>query len=386
MSVAIVAAPRRPSAPSDNRPNATAPVMPPMLSAARNGSVGRCIWVSSVGYQYVIRVIHEQERAHQDRCVHSGPHQIWMEEPDERQRVALLVCAKVALSLDPHRALVNALHDEQHEERRQDPDPEHHAPAHVGARVTHQRIAELEDERRRAGTPSSSRSASGPMPCRAGVPARLQRQRHACRHTPPIPIPNSARSTNNIPYDVEKPPRNERRSSTRGWRTSADPCGPSDRQPCPRRCRRRRGRLSVIVPSAPASALSHREAALNVDEEKRQDGEVEAVEHPSHVGADERLPLSRRDPRDTTRQSVGGMPRRDWRGPPSEIISSNRVIGYWVIDWKIDWKIDRSTGQSITRLPDYPITPITQLRFLPQMPMKIRRRYIAPRIAPHRTT
>ena len=35
MSVAIVAEPRRPSAPSEIRPNAIPPVMPPMFSIAR---------------------------------------------------------------------------------------------------------------------------------------------------------------------------------------------------------------------------------------------------------------------------------------------------------------------------------------------------------------
>ena len=55
-----------------------------------------------------------------------------------------------------------------------------------------------------------------------------------------------------------------------------------------------RRNIRVTVPSAPASALSIGEAALNIGENKGEDGEVEPVEHPAEERGVERALLIRR--------------------------------------------------------------------------------------------
>src|SRR5579862_2723229 len=74
-------------------------------------------------------------------------------------------------------------------------------------------------------------------------------------HSPPMPMPNNARSANSMPYDVEKPLRNAKTEnhstdsisgSLRPYLSATDPeaTPPTSRM------------MSVTVPSAPASARS----------------------------------------------------------------------------------------------------------------------------------
>ena len=53
--------------------------------------------------------------------------------------------------------------------------------------------------------------------------------------------------------------------------------------------------MSVTVPSAPASALLIGEAVLDVDEQEREDGEVEPVERPAEERREKCPPLCRID-------------------------------------------------------------------------------------------
>ena len=73
--------------------------------------------------------------------------------------------------------------------------------------------------------------------------------------TPPMPMPNSARHAKSMRYDVEKPPKNENSEyhtienisgALRPQRSAAVPA------PMPPATRK----ISVIVPSSPASAAS----------------------------------------------------------------------------------------------------------------------------------
>ena len=73
--------------------------------------------------------------------------------------------------------------------------------------------------------------------------------------TPPMPMPNSARIANSIPYDVEKPPRNENSEYQRIENISG-PLRPQRSAAVPAPMPPATRKISVIVPSAPASALS----------------------------------------------------------------------------------------------------------------------------------
>ena len=74
-------------------------------------------------------------------------------------------------------------------------------------------------------------------------------------HTPPMPIPNSARIANSIAYDEEKPPRNEKTEYHRIENMSG-PLRPHRSAAVPAPMPPATRKISVIVPSAPASALS----------------------------------------------------------------------------------------------------------------------------------
>jgi hypothetical protein len=66
---------------------------------------------------------------------------------------------------------------------------------------------------------------------------------------------------------------------------------------------------SVTVPSAPASRVVHRETLLNVDDDEREDVEVERIDDPSEEHGPERPPLVARDltvPRPFGCGGVGG--------------------------------------------------------------------------------
>src|SRR5579872_4346014 len=74
-------------------------------------------------------------------------------------------------------------------------------------------------------------------------------------HTPPMPMPNSARIAKSIPYDVEKPPRNEKTEYQRIENISG-PLRPQRSAAVPAPMPPATRKISVMVPSAPASALS----------------------------------------------------------------------------------------------------------------------------------
>src|SRR5256885_9806591 len=74
-------------------------------------------------------------------------------------------------------------------------------------------------------------------------------------HTPPMPMPKSARIANSMRYDVEKPPRNENSEyhtieNISGYlRPQRSAAVPAPMPPATRK-------INVIVPSSPASAAS----------------------------------------------------------------------------------------------------------------------------------
>jgi len=197
------------------------------------------------------------------------------------------------LALEPYRALLHAFHDEEDEKRGQDADPQHHAPAHVAAGV-HERIPELKHERREQ---EPHRVAALHHARRRAAQVRrpvLERERHAGR-------PHAAHADAEERADREQHPIGGRKAAEEGeervpqdrkhqrtlaapairGRPGADAAGDAEDQ----RDRTEQARQRGI----------DREAPLNVDEQKRDDGEVESVEHPGHVGAEKRLPLRGRD-------------------------------------------------------------------------------------------
>ena len=176
-----------------------------------------------------------------------------------------------------------------------------------------QRIAELEDERREQ---EPHRVAALHHARRGAAQVRrpvLERQRHAGR-------PDAAHADAEQRADREQHPVRRREAAEEreqrvpedrehqralaapaiGRRAGADAAGDAEDQ----RDRAERARERLV----------DGEAALNVDEQKRQDGEVEAVEHPAEVGADERLPLRRGDLA-IPGASGRAVPRRGTRGP-----------------------------------------------------------------------
>ncbi len=70
-----------------------------------------------------------------------------------------------------------------------------------------------------------------------------------------MPIPNSARIANNMPYDVEKPPRKEK-SEYHMIENISGPLRPQRSAAVPAPMPPATRKTSVIVPSAPARALS----------------------------------------------------------------------------------------------------------------------------------
>ena len=90
------------------------------------------------------------------------------------------------------------------------------------------------------------RRCAGQCSSVSGIPAA---------QTPPMPMPNRARIANSMPYDVEKPPRNENSEYQRIENISG-PLRPQRSAAVPAPMPPATRKISVMVPSAPASALS----------------------------------------------------------------------------------------------------------------------------------
>ena len=221
--------------------------------------------------------------------MHRRLDQIALEEPHERERVLFAPRLQMALPREPHRALVDASHDEEHEERRQDADPQHHAPAHVAA-VIHDGIDELKHERRqekphrvpalhharrraaqvRRPVLERERHARGPHAAHADAEERADREEHPVRRREA-----AEEREQRVPQNGKHQRAFAAPAIGRG--AGADAAGDAEDQ----RDRAEQARERGI----------HREAPPDVDEQERDDREIESVEHPPHVGAGECLPL-----------------------------------------------------------------------------------------------
>ena len=125
--------------------------------------------------------------------------------------------------------------------------------------------------RRRAGQCSSA----------SGMPAA---------HSPPIPIPKSARKPKSMAYEVEKPLRHAKIENQ-----SIDSISGSLRPYLSghRACNHATNQAKEQRYSAEGSGecAVYRKALLNIKKNEGQNGEVEAVEHPPQKSGEERLPL-----------------------------------------------------------------------------------------------
>ena len=92
-------------------------MMPPTFNAARNGSVGRCICVISVGYQYVIEWYMNRNAPIRIGSVERRHQQSGLKSRTSDWRVALLVRLQVTLAFRARPGSHDAAHDEEHEER-----------------------------------------------------------------------------------------------------------------------------------------------------------------------------------------------------------------------------------------------------------------------------
>ena len=128
-------------------------------------------------------------------------------------------------------------------------------------------------------------------------------------HTPPMPMPNRARHASNMTYDVEKPPRNAKHEYARieaiERPLAAPPICRRSGADAAHHAQEQRGGAEEADERA-----GDAEMALDIDEQKRQDGEVKPVEQPPEVGGQEGSPL-----RGSHQREPGRVPGAVHRAP-----------------------------------------------------------------------
>ena len=228
--------------------------------------------------------------------------QIRSKQPHEGHPVlerALPRFLQVSLPLQPDRALVHPGANPQHQQRRNHPGPEHHAPPERGPGCVTERVRHRVEDRVDVGEGQRRQDV-------APVPPPLQES----RRQPPQPGSASARAPAASPPPTPRPSRCQtapgtRTASCRRWekplrnansenqridsisgslRPHRSAITPAPNPPTSRN-------ISVTVPSAPRQRRIDRKAGLDVDQDERHDGEVEPVEQPAEERGEKRPPL-----------------------------------------------------------------------------------------------
>ena len=235
------------------------------------------------------RVVREHERRHQQRGLDGRQEEIGLEDPHQRHPVGRAMVTEVLLPFEPDRTFGHARPDPEHEQRREDAQPEHRSPREIAVRRQH-RIERREHRSRDDVSPAvAALQEARDDAAQPGRPV-LDHQRHARRPLATHPNPK------------QRPEGEEHRV---GGRESAE--RREHREPEDRQHQRQLAAPSIRSRASKRSAdqahhqrdraqdpgqeAVNRERPLDVDQDEGEDREVEPVEHPAEKRRPERAPL-----------------------------------------------------------------------------------------------